>query len=60
MELLRDDITNFQVHPVPESNSSLGMLALGIGGAGMLLKRKMNRKRAAVRAYAKSHVDSLD
>ncbi len=45
MNLLRDDITSFQVQAVPESDSSLGILTFGIGGAGMLLKRKMNSPR---------------
>jgi hypothetical protein len=46
--LLRDDITNFRVvfrKVVPESDSGLSVLAFGIGGAGLLLKRKMNTKK---------------
>ena len=39
---LREDITNFQV--VPEPNSILGILAFGIGGYG-LLKHKMSKKK---------------
>lgn len=31
---------------VPETSSVLGTLAVGVGGAGLLLKRKMNRKNA--------------
>lgn len=41
-------ITEYQV--VPEPGSVLGTLALGIGGAGLLLKRQMNRKKAAIRS----------
>lgn len=44
-QLISDDITNFQF--VPEPDSALGILAFGIGGAVLLLKRKMNRKGAA-------------
>ncbi len=47
--LTNDRITNFRVTPVPESDSVLGTLAFGIGGAGKLLKRKMNRKKAAIK-----------
>jgi len=32
--------------PVPEPGSVLGILALAIGLAGLLLKRTMNRKKA--------------
>ena len=45
--LIRDEITNLKV--VPEPNSALGILAFGVGGALLLLKRKMNRKVAAIR-----------
>ncbi len=41
-----DRITSYQA--VPEPNSVLGTLALGIGGAGLLLKRKLNRKGPGV------------
>ncbi len=51
-ERLRDDITNLQVvtnKAVPEPNSSLGILAFGIAGVGLLLKRKKNTfKRLAI------------
>ncbi len=36
----RCEITNFQVVSVPESDSVLGILAFGVGSAGLLLKRK--------------------
>ena len=45
--LNRDFITNLQVvrkQPVPESDSSLGILAFGIAGVGLQLKRKKNTK----------------
>lgn len=45
--VIEDPITNLQV--VPEPNSVLGVLAFGIGGAGLLVKRKMNRKKVAKR-----------
>lgn len=45
--LIRDEITNLQV--VPEPNSALGILAFGIGGVLLLLKRKMSRKGAAIK-----------
>ena len=38
--LSSDPITNFQVVSVPESDSVLGILAFGVGSAGLLLKRK--------------------
>jgi hypothetical protein len=44
-ERLRDDITNLQVvtkKAVPEPNSILGILAFGIAGVGLQLKRKKN------------------
>jgi hypothetical protein len=44
---LREDITSFQV--VPEPDSALSLLGFGIGGYGLLLKRKMNRKKAAIK-----------
>lgn len=44
--LLRDDITNFQVQVVPESDSALGILALGIGGAGLQVLRNYRTKTA--------------
>lgn len=47
-ERLRDDITNLQVvrkQPIPESDSSLGILAFGIAGVGLLLKRNSDRKK---------------
>lgn len=47
--LIRDNITNFQVQAVPEPDSILGTLAFGIGGVLVLLKYKMNRKKAAVK-----------
>ena len=34
---------------VPEPSNVLGTLAVGMGGAGLLLKRKMNRKIAATK-----------
>ena len=46
--LLTDNITNFQVvrkQPVPESGSSLSLLAVGIGSVGLLLKRKKNSNK---------------
>ena len=46
--LLTDNITNFQVvqrQPIPEPNSSLSLLAFGIGGVGLVLKRKKNIKK---------------
>ena len=46
-QIISDDIINFQV--VPEPDSALGILAFGIGGALLLLKRKMNRKKAAIK-----------
>ena len=42
-----DRITNFQV--VPDPGSILGTVAFGIGGAGLLLKRQLNTKKAAIR-----------
>jgi hypothetical protein len=46
--LLTDNITNFQVvrrQPVPESDFSFSLLAFGIAGVGLLLKRKMNTNK---------------
>lgn len=45
-QVIREDIANLQV--VPEPGSVLGTLAVGVGGVGLLLKRKMNRKKAAI------------
>ena len=45
--IFRDDIVNFEI--VPEPDSVLGTLAVGIGGASLLLKRKMNKKKAAIK-----------
>jgi hypothetical protein len=42
--LSRDRIANLQIQVVPEPGSVLGILAIGIGGAGLLLKRRMNTK----------------
>jgi hypothetical protein len=39
--LSSDPITKFQVVPVPESDSVLGILAFGVGSAGLLLRRKL-------------------
>lgn len=47
-----DRIINFQAQAVPESDSALGILTVGIGGAGWLLKRKMNRKGASSIKYS--------
>ena len=44
--LIRDNITNFQV--VPEPDSALGILAFGMGIVCLLLKRKMNNVRYSV------------
>lgn len=44
--LLRDSITTFQVvpsQPVPESDTSLGLLAFAIGSVSLVLKRKISR-----------------
>ena len=46
--LSTDRITNLQSvsrQPIPESNSSLGILAFGIAGVGLLLKRKKNTNK---------------
>ncbi|BAZ26597.1 hypothetical protein NIES4073_75050 [Kalymmatonema gypsitolerans NIES-4073] len=46
--LSTDRITNLQVvrkQPIPESDSSLGILAFGIAGVGLLLKRNSDRKK---------------
>jgi hypothetical protein len=46
--LSTDRITNLQVvrkQPVPESGSSLSLLAFGIAGVGLLLKRNSDRKK---------------
>jgi hypothetical protein len=43
-----EEFTQFQVvrkQVVPESDSVLGVLAFGIAGAGLVLKRKMNTKK---------------
>ncbi|WP_211173069.1 hypothetical protein [Brasilonema bromeliae] len=48
INLTPDLYTNFQVvrrQAVPESNSSLSLLAFGIGGVGLLLKRKKNSNK---------------
>lgn len=49
--LSADRITNVQVaarKAVPESGSTLGILAFGIGGVGLLLKRKNRKKQLAI------------
>ncbi|MHC5731377.1 MAG: PEP-CTERM sorting domain-containing protein, partial [Nostoc sp.] len=38
--LSSDPITSFRSVSVPESDSVLGLLAIGVGGAALLLKRK--------------------
>ncbi|OKH60488.1 hypothetical protein [Scytonema sp. HK-05] len=55
--LLTDDITNFQVvrkQPVPESGSSLSLLAFGIASVGLLLKRNSDRTGKAKQALIHS------
>lgn len=41
--LIRDNITNIQV--VPEPDFALGILAFGIGSAGLLLKRNVQQRQ---------------
>lgn len=51
--LITDNITNFQVisrQPVPESDSSLSLLAFGIASVGFLLKRNSDRTGKATQA----------
>ncbi|MHC5613095.1 MAG: hypothetical protein ACYTXA_19355 [Nostoc sp.] len=40
--LSSDPITSFRAVRVPESDSVLGLLAIGVGGAALLLKRKFS------------------
>ena len=56
-ERLGDDITNLQVtlrQPIPESRSSLSLLAFGIAGVALLLKRNSDRTGKATQVLIHS------